>query len=367
MAKVKGRARPSRATPAKQAAPTQATLSLRDQLKRAVVEFLASERMTCLKTQDGLVTLINALGRYTEEGKALFPEVFVFDSLDEVLRVLPESEAVEIGSDVKQAATMAKALKKCAPLARRGWAVYIERRPRRFRYGLFRSGSTVLSLSPAELLINRGDRGIPAFMLRQVAENVIQVNGVSQSSLLVYFGATIESDVSPIPVLNEWITSLVADVAADIQEQTASFYKNVFSGVLRAGHGTLAAVMHGENEKVPQSFRGDGIILAPPISVASKIEEVRSTRDCNSNAKLQACAALITGMLLSDGITLFGSDGTVRAYNVFIRHPKGVGNVTGGARMRTFKVMSGLVGRDLLGAFIQSQDGRVDFHGSANE
>ena len=47
--------------------------------------------------------LINALGRYREEGKELFPEVFVFDSLRAVLSILPESEHVQIGEDVKQA------------------------------------------------------------------------------------------------------------------------------------------------------------------------------------------------------------------------------------------------------------------------
>src|SRR5882724_12597173 len=129
--------------------PTHSTLSLREQLKQAVVEFLDGEGMMCARTRDGLVMLINALGHYREEGKALFPEIFVFNSLKDVLDVLPESEHVHIGEDAKQPATMAKALKKCAPLARRGWAVFIERNKGKFRYGLFRSGSNILSLSPA--------------------------------------------------------------------------------------------------------------------------------------------------------------------------------------------------------------------------
>ena len=149
-------------------ASTLTTLSLRRQLNEAVGAFLERERMTCPKTHEGLITLINALGHYTEEGKALFPVVFIFDSLREILQVLPESEAVEIGEDIKHPATMAKALKKCAPLARRGWEVYIERRPKKFGYGLFRCGSTALSLSPAEILIDKGDPAVQVFMLRQV-------------------------------------------------------------------------------------------------------------------------------------------------------------------------------------------------------
>ena len=341
---------------------TQTILSLREQLNSAVAEFLHSEGMGCPKTRDGLVMLINALGHYREEGKALFPEVFVLDSLRDALSILPESEQVEIGVDIKHAETMAKALKKCAPLARRGWAVYIERRGRKFGYGLFRCGSTVLSLSPAELLVNRGDPAIPVFMLRQVAENVIQVSGFSRSSLLVHFGAAKDVEVSPLPKLGDFVDCIVRDVSLDVQEQTASFFLAVFSGVLRAGHGTLAAVMPGRKRALPTAFR-DGITISPRISVPAKIKDMLAKLDCNSNAKLQASSALITGMLLSDGITLFGSDGTVWAYNIFVKHPRGSEGVVGGARTRTFKVMRGLVGTDLVGALIQSQDGRVDFYG----
>ncbi len=329
------------------------TLSLHDQLDKEAREFLAREQMSCPKTQDGLVMLINALRRYTEEGKALFPELFVFDSLREILRVLPESEAVEIGEGPKNAATMEKALKKCAPLARRGWAVYIERRLRKFGYGVFRCGSTVLSLSPTELLINRGDPGIPAMMMRQIAENVIQVKGVSQSSLVVHFGATTETQVSPVPILNQLTDCLTSDVPTEIQEQVGSFYRTIFSGVFRAGHGTLAAVISSTKRSIPKAFR-DGIPLSPPISVTSKVQDLLGKTDCGSNTQLQACAALITGMLLSDGITLFGSDGAVRAYNVFIKHPRETTGATGGARMRTFNVLASRVRRDLVGAFIQS-------------
>jgi hypothetical protein len=155
---------------------------------------------------------------------------------------------------------------------------------------------------------------------------------------------------------------LTLDVPSDFQEQVGSFFRNVFSGVFRASHGTLAAIISARKRAIPKSFR-DGIALSPPISAAAKIHDVLTKSDCNSNTRLQACAALITGMLLSDGITLFGSDGTVLAYNVFLKHPEKTASVTGGARMRTFNALADRVGQDLLGAFIQSQDGRVQFKG----
>ena len=54
--------------------------------------------MACLKTQDGLVSMIEALARYREEGRELFPEVYVFDDLTAVIRALPGSEYVNSGS-----------------------------------------------------------------------------------------------------------------------------------------------------------------------------------------------------------------------------------------------------------------------------
>jgi len=192
---------------------------------------------------------------------------------------------------------------------------------------------------------------------------VIEIKGVSPSSLLVHFGARIEAELSPAPIFEDLTNCLTSDVPSDIQEQVGSFYRSVFSGVNRAGHGTLAAVISARRRTVPERFR-DGIILAPRVSVAERVQSVLAKNDCSSNTQLQACAALITGMLLSDGVTIFGSDGTVRAYNVFIKHPKGRANVSGGARMRTFDAMADLLGEELVGAFIQSQDGQVQFRGN---
>lgn len=215
--------------------------------------------------------------------------------------------------------------------------------------------------------MDRGDSAVPVFMLRQVAENVIRVSGFSHSSLLVHFGATKQGatkqiDVSPLPKLNRFVDCIVRDVSDEMREQVSSFFTNVFSGVLRAGHGTLAAVMPKSKRTVPKAFQ-DGTPLSPRISIPARVKEMLIKSDCTSNARLQASSALITGMLLSDGITLFRSDGTVWAYNIFIKHPRGLDSVVGGARTRTFRVMRNLVGADLVAAFIQSQDGRVDFYG----
>jgi hypothetical protein len=167
--------------------------------------------------------------------------------------------------------------------------------------------------------------------------------------------------------LNNFISTLVRDVPLTAQEQTAAFYRRVLTTVVQAGHGTLAAVVSGKKSVLPTQFSGDAIPLAPPISVPEKILELLATEDCQANTQLLAYNAVITGMLLSDGITVFGSDGTARAYNVFVKHPplKSAEATAGGARHRTFRVLSGLVTKGtLVAALMQSQDGRVEFAGS---
>lgn len=341
-------------------------LSLRDQLKGAVGDFLDQEAMACPRTQEALVALIGALANYTEEGRALFPRIFIFDSLDLILEMMPGSQHHRIGTGAKRSSTVALALKKCAPLARSNWLIYIERRPVGLSYGLLRSGATAISLGPAEMLVDNGDSSVPVLMLQQVGANVIELKGVSKASLLVHFGSTQGVNLSPIRPIHQLVDCLTTSVPSDVHEQAGTFFRAVMTNVFRSGHGTLAAVIPSRRRTLPTQF-SDSIPLAPPISVCDKLRALVDSRDSQTNMEVQAFGSLLSGMLQSDGITVFGSDGSVRAYNAFVRHPRDKsGSVTtGGARHRTFQVLSDMVGKGLSGAFMQSQDGRADFSGGA--
>lgn len=336
------------------------SISLRDSVTGAVVEVLADEGMACIHTQEGLVATINALSLYREEGRALFPEIFLVDDLPVVLASLPSSEHVQIGFGAREATTIAKAIKQCAPLAQGGWAVYIHRRPDSFAYGLVRCGVHLLSVPISDLLISHGNPTIHALMVRPVAENVVELRGVGGSTLLVYFGATKAVRASPVEGLQALVSCIVADVAEKIREQTYAFFEKLVATVLKASHGTLAVVQPARKRVLPSALR-DGIILPAPIRVGDTISELLSQGDCLANTRLSGAGSLISGMLLSDGITVFGSDGSVRAYNVFARHRALTSKRPGGARRRTFESLSAMVGPHLRCAFMQSQDGAVDY------
>jgi hypothetical protein len=274
--------------------------------------------------------------------------------------MMPGSEYVHIGEGPKSAATMALALKKCAPLALSGWAIYIERQPARFSFGLLRSGSTILSVGPEDALVDHGLRGVPVLMLHQVGANLIELKGVAHSSLLVHFGAARTEDASPVIAISGFVGEIVRDAPGSFQEQAATFYRQLLVDVLHAQHGTLAVVVKARSRVLPRQF-SDAVPLIPKLDVCSRIADLLGKSDSTSSERVRACASLIKGMLLSDGITVFGSDASVRGYNAFVKHPrlKSAEAMAGGARLRTLTALEEMVGHCLRGAFMQSQDGHV--------
>ncbi|MGH9830451.1 MAG: hypothetical protein ACREDR_45170, partial [Blastocatellia bacterium] len=114
-------------------------ISFRAQLKENLSEFLTEEDMSCPDTEEALLELVVSLSHYTEEGLLLFPQVVLCDDIGITLSLLQCSDRLRIGSGPRHHSTVAQGLKRCAPLARAGWVVYILRLEETFEYGVFRS------------------------------------------------------------------------------------------------------------------------------------------------------------------------------------------------------------------------------------
>ena len=173
--------------------------------KAEAVAFLETEGMDCLITQNGIVSLVNQLVNYREEGKDLFPEIYIVDDIDLVLKSLPMSQHCFIGEGEKTKETMLRALKKCAPLTDADWSIYIQRNDDNFRYGVFRAGTSILSVSIEDFLINNGSEEIKVILLHQVSDKLIEIKSVQNDSLMISFGGREESNKSPIEKYNFWI------------------------------------------------------------------------------------------------------------------------------------------------------------------
>lgn len=336
-------------------------ISLRHNLLAASVDLLRQEDMNCLITQAGLPELISLLLHYREEGKSLYPEIYIFDDIELVKSFLPGCQFCFIGTGEKSTETLLKALKKCAPLTENGWVIYILRRDRTFEYGVLRVGSTRISMPISDALIDESNTGLNAILVHQLSEKMIEVKGVKADTLVISFAE--KQDITDSPTINQerFIETVAEDVSSEYKASLVTFYRKVFLEVLQRGHGTLACVINHE-KNVPKKL-SDGIILEERISILEIVRELKERGDLEANSKLEGAFALIVGMMQSDGITVFTSMGEVALYNVFIKHPVSIAktNTNGGARSRTYLTLCEMVGKTLKSAYIQSQDGKIEF------
>ncbi len=336
-------------------------ISLRPVILGEAVSFLETEGMECLITQNGIVSLVNELVNYREEGKDLFPNIYIVDSIELVLKSLPLSQHCYIGQGEKTKETMLRALKKCAPLTKADWSIYIQRNLDNFSYGVFRAGTSLLSVTIEDSLIRYGTEEIKVILLHQISDKLIEIKGVQNEPLLISFGGREEANKSPIENQDEFIKTIVKNVDCNLKEQTSNFYIKVFNEILKVGHGTLACVISGNKKTIPKKLE-DGIILKERINIPQIIKELLAKDDLQANSKLNGFFTIIIGMMESDGITVFSDTGDVVAYNVFIKHPDSIAktNTSGGARSRTFLTLCQLIGKGIESVYIQSQDGKIE-------
>ncbi|QJX49045.1 hypothetical protein HMJ29_19900 [Hymenobacter taeanensis] len=343
-------------------------LSLQSSLAGSVVDFLQKSNMECLATQKGVVKLIHSLSRYTEEGQVLFPKIYVFDN-EEILNSLVYFDKFYIGCGPREASTFTEGLKKIAPLALGSWNIYFKRDESTVEYGLFRSGESIISVSPWELLIKNGQKEQPAFFLQQVSEGLIELKSWNNTQLLVSFG--IEDNIeSPSQKIESFVKALVFKSDLKYQEQYSSLLFKLLNTVTQKKHGTISAIYSGKNITKTNEFK-DGQILPKPINLIDKLKKFRLEIDQNgqpllkNNSELDSYIQLIVGMMLSDGITIFSTTGSVLAYNVFIKdkssQKKTVQKASGGARTRAFEYLCKLPKSKVSAVFMQSQDGAIKF------
>src|SRR5690606_17609619 len=131
-------------------------------------------------------------------GKDLFPKVYILDDINLVLKSLPMSQHCFIGQGEKTKDTMLRALKKCAPLTEADWSIYIQRNEDNFSYGVFRAGTSLLSVSIEDSLINNGTEELKVILLHQISDKLIEVKGIQNEPLMINFGGREETPKSPI-------------------------------------------------------------------------------------------------------------------------------------------------------------------------
>lgn len=336
-------------------------VSYRSELKSRIAGLLDDVAMACPQTEESLVALAVALADHREEGRALFPRVLICDDLDVVLRNLQGSNAIRIGTGPRGPDTVLRALKKCAPLADEGWAIWIDRDENRFDFGVFREpGPTAVDLRHT-LMETAPDNRLRALLVAQFAPGIVEVLAAGDGGLRIHFSGIRDDRPAPEDAETQVVELFCADLDDDDQmkQSFVSFGNNIFHSILRRGHGALIAVAPSDDKSWATGV--DAVVLDEPIDIASLVKAHVQAPTPEVLSELLAYVDLLAGMLNSDGITVFDTAGRVLAFNWFIKTDTaslGPREQLGGARHRAFGILKQLVdGQQLRGAFIRSSDG----------
>lgn len=349
---------------------TSKELTFREGLKASISDFLSDVNMTCPETEEALVALVVALADHREEGTQLFPRVVICDGRAAVLRILQGTSAIKIGDGPKVAATVMRALKKCAPLADRGWGIWIDRADDLFTYGVFREAANPTSLDLRRTLFDmEPDDAFHALMVAQFAPGKVELVSVNKSILRVHLSGE-RADQLTMGAEGEIVRRWASAIEDEFQQEAfVSFGATLLHDLLRRGHGALIAV--APHDAGVGDYVADAVILDSPIELAALVRGHGEDGSSEALSELLDNSQLLAGMLGSDGVVLLDSVGRILAFNWFVETDTSKLTPSaklGGARHRAFEALKNLVDDGkLCGAFIRSSDGGEKVHVGSND
>jgi len=344
-------------------------MSIRNSLQGMLADFVRAAGFQYSHAVDAACELVFLLAAYREEDSPLFPELYLIDGTvegDVLSAIAPGAERIEIGSTSHDRRAASDALKKCAALATEDWSIYLLSGATQFTFGIFRAYQLPYSVSASESL-QAADPSIGAVILfRNCAANCVELRDGSGHNLEVSLTSAPPSG-SPVSTLfGDLAAEVSANVDAEIKDTTRGYLTRLLSDICRGSHGALIGVVPSSQARLP-AMLSDGVILRERISFVQPLKEAILRRNDSALALLRSREALLRGMIRGDGITVLGSDATIRAFRVFIKPTANESkllkenSVPGGARSRAFELMKLRLGKTFGAVFFRSQDGRTAF------
>jgi len=316
-----------------------------------------------------VVSTIDMVHSYTEEGVRLFPEVLITTDIDPIVKSLANAEYIQVGISEGVAEGIATAIKRCAPLARDGWIIAVELQDKSVRYGLLSVEAS--DLSPSVYRHAVGDLSVPELgngivFVRGLGAQRVEVRTRLRKEIITVSLREQGSDGSEIGALADAVTKDL-DPDGVTRDRLRFFFAKVLGDSLRRTHGCIVAVVADDPDsilRIRQAYR-DGAHLKHPVDLAQAVSQSQEGDDQRAWMRVRNYRSLLTGMLSHDGITLISSKGRILSYNVFVPRKESAGEVRGGARSRAFDTLSsdGLI---LCGLAV-SQDGGSKLYWEPNE
>ncbi len=329
-------------------------ITFRRELLGGVTDF-CNETALPIAGSENIVELIVLLANYQEEGIGLKPKVYLFENIDSIIRMLPDGEKLEVGLSDTTIDGLKKVLKKCAPLSKDGWAIYISDNGGIFEYGVFSGASNPLSSDMDEVILD-GDENTKAVRIFQLAASCVELKSNACEPINVFLNHRKENSDPPLKYFDNLIDVVVADIPLDFLDTTKNYLSKIISDALEESHGCIVAV--STKSSPPAFLKDDGTTFENPIDFLELIKQLK--KDEIKESILTNKGVLLKGMFNSDGIILFDSKGRLLGYNYFVNLPAEKGLV-GGARKRAYSSLKKKIGRGLIAVFMQSQDGWTDY------
>lgn len=336
-------------------------ITFRTQLIGGVTEFCQHSQLQFLSNALHLVELIVMLAHYREEGVRLFPKVYITNDKNTLTAMLPNGEVLKIGLSTSDDNGVKDAVKKCAPLAKDGWLIYIETLDSCLEYGVFKGSGSPISVLADDVLMTESEHFF-VVKVSPVADECVEVRSNRGRQHFIFLNHRKEDSPPPLQYIDQLINSITESTPDEVKEPIVSFLSRLFLSALRESHGCIIAVTN--MSRPPKFLSRDGVILEQPIDFVSLIVELKRGRI--ESTHLESKGSLLKGMLNSDGIILFDNKGRLLGYNCFVKVNNKI-NVIGGARKRAFDSIKNKIGRGLSAVFMQSQDGWTNFEDTNNE
>lgn len=336
-------------------------ITFRTQLIGGLHEFCHCCGLRTFDDQLKLIELVVLLARYKEEGVSLYPAVYITNKLSDMIQMLHGADVLQLGKTQPSIDGLRKIVKKAAPLAVDEWHIYIDEATEGLSYGVFCAHDSPTAVRIDDVIMDP-EVTFPVVKIQQVAESCVEVSSSTGKRHIIFLDHRPEESMSPQIHIKHLVVAAVQNVPEAKKDPAKNVIMRMLASAIRKAHGCIIVVVPGR--VMPAVLAADGTVLSIPIDIPKLIEEYKN--DQLTGVSLENKKQVISGMVNSDGILVLSNDGCVLGYNCFV-HLEELEQVNGGARRRAFESVCTHLGREVMGAFFQSQDGLAEYRGETYE
>ena len=340
--------------------------SIRESLQGALQTFVRESGLDSTFIEELVRDFVALLAAYREEDIPMFPSVFVAQRREDLSSILTTGTPVRIGKVPRAQLPAEAVLKDCAPLAKEGWAVFCYIEGENVQYGVFRSTRHALSTAADEVVADLGSE-VRVLMLRNCGHQSVEILNTSGGRMT----AVLRVSRSIYDGLDKHVIAFTQAATRAVSDpfELQAYLKRTLTSIVQHCHGTLLLVVPADYKR--DEWQNSGVVPEPGLNFAELHAAAMKFRDADSISDLRAAQVLLEGMILSDGIVVFGDDGSVLAYRCFVKpelDEESTLKTEGGARRRAFNIMKLRLGSRYLAALYRSQDGetKCEVTGDAN-